>query len=69
MELIDVVKEALITFPDVLVGHTVVKTVMGNEFTHFYINRRGTVFQFTAPYPSYDEHFNTEFIENILKEI
>lgn len=69
MELIDAVREAFITFPDVLVGHKVIETTMKNQFTHFYINRRGTVLQFTAPYPSYDEHFNTEFIENILKEI
>lgn len=69
MELIDAVKQLVATMPDVVVSTKQTNTSVGNKFTTFYINRRGTVLQFVAPYPSTDEKYNEEFLKRIRREL
>ena len=69
MELTDRITEAIANMPDVNMNSQVWESGAGKKFSTFYINRRGTVLQFTAPYPSVDENYNNTFVQRVLKEI
>ena len=69
MELTERISEAVAHFPDVKMNSSIWENDAGKKFSTFYVNRRGTVLQFTAPYPSLDEQYNNTFVQRVLKEI
>lgn len=69
MELTERISEAIAHMPDVKMNSEIWESGASKKFTTFYINRRGTVLQFTAPYPSVDEDYNNTFVQRVLKEI